>query len=210
MQTKDILGVPCEIANPKIRAAIRTVMERIQARHPRDWARIRRRVRSFGYIPLGEDPRTTGYWHGDQPHPDHDAVEAAIDAGRWRWVQRVEDWRFYRTGQIRFAKRMARMETAQMLALVAHELGHVATRVGDFNRRDAAAGGDEEWAAELAADFYAAKWGFEKELREHWKLRSFGHHCAPPGEVVCYGERYFRVDHRYYPRMLRSRPRDFR
>jgi len=36
MQKKDILGVPCETANPKIRAAIRTVLERIQARHPWD------------------------------------------------------------------------------------------------------------------------------------------------------------------------------
>ncbi len=194
MKAEAILGVPCEIANPKIRAAIQTVLERIQARHPRDWARIRRRVRSFGYIPPGEDPCTTGYWHGDQPPPDHEEVDAAIDAGRWRWVQRVEDWRFYRTGQILFSKRMARMETSQMLAVVAHEIGHVATRVGDFNRRDEAAGGDAEWASELAADFYAAKWGFEKELREHWKTRAFGHHCVPPGKVVSFGDRYYRVD----------------
>jgi hypothetical protein len=65
------------------------------------------------------------------------------------------------------------------VAVVAHALGHVCTRKNDFFERD---GLDAEWASEVCADFYAYRWGFGRNIGQHRRSRSFGHHGPGPGQ----------------------------
>jgi hypothetical protein len=55
--------VTVEIRHPQVLTATRYVIRMVR-RHPRDWARLRRRVRSFRYL-ITEDDKTLGEWRYD-------------------------------------------------------------------------------------------------------------------------------------------------
>jgi hypothetical protein len=68
----------------------------------------------------------------------------------------------------------------RLISTFAHELGHAATCQEDRNRRKAPF---DEWDSELAADWYAYKWGFGREIARHRKIRDWGHHLTAPGST---------------------------
>jgi hypothetical protein len=65
-----------------------------------------------------------------------------------------------------------------LIATVAHELGHAATRWEDTTRRG---GPSDEWKSELAADWYAYRWGFGRAIARGRKTRAWLHHLGGPG-----------------------------
>jgi hypothetical protein len=67
-------------------------------------------------------------------------------------------------------------------ATIAHELGHAMTRYEDIWRRNCSF--NSEWASELAADWYAYRWGFGREIAASRKGRHFAHHCVGPGQTI--------------------------
>jgi hypothetical protein len=97
------------------------------------------------------------------------------------------------------------------LGVVAHELGHAATRrFDDLPRRQAPS---DEWASELTADWYAYRWGFGRQVAHFRKHRDWGHHCVGPGgkfsmDYPCRDGRlrrfYFRVTRNFCVRRVRS------
>jgi hypothetical protein len=59
---------------------------------------------------------------------------------------------------------------------------------------------DDEWASELAADYYAYKWGFGRAIAKDRPQRHIGHHACGPGQ--CIGilgdeEHWYRVSRRF-------------
>jgi hypothetical protein len=77
---------------------------------------------------------------------------------------------------------------------VAHELGHVAATDHDQASRHAP---DDEWASELAADWYAYRWGFGRDIARDRPTRRFVHHAVGPGQVIGVGDRWYRVSQRF-------------
>jgi hypothetical protein len=66
-----------------------------------------------------------------------------------------------------------------LLPVLAHELGHVCTTEAVFKRRRAI---DWLWGFEMAANWFACRWGFGRELRRMMRLQHWTHHCVPPGK----------------------------
>ncbi len=64
--------------------------------------------------------------------------------------------------------------------VLAHELGHAATRSEDLERRGPIS---DEWSSELAADWYAYKWGFGRQIARERKTRDWLHHGPCPGST---------------------------
>jgi hypothetical protein len=62
--------------------------------------------------------------------------------------------------------------------LIAHELGHACTTFEDLLRRGEV--DTDEWRSELAADWYAYKWGFGKIIARDRRFRGWAHHGAAP------------------------------
>ncbi len=194
-----ILGIPSQIQNARIGRAIRTVLGAVR-RHRRDWARLRRRVVDFRYPPRPEDPSTQGEWNVDPEDVGRLHRLIADDQSRWGDPEPC----FTARGWITISRRAARLPWPRLIALVAHECGHVATRERNFTCRD---GVSSEWTSELCADMYAFKWGFERQIRINEPFRGFGHHCVLPGKKI--GEdhdgttTWWRVDRRFHLRPLR-------
>ena len=92
---------------------------------------------------------------------------------------------------VKFNRRLNDEPVGFPRAVVAHEIGHVATEAEDLLRRNAP---EAEWAHEATADWYASKWGFRDDLeRSMWPTRDFGHHGPSPGETITYGDVVYRV-----------------
>lgn len=194
-----ICGIACEIRAERVRRAIGRVLRAIR-RHPRDWSRIRRRVRGFVYFERGqEEPGTSGQW----VHDPEDARRLGPQTERPETWGRVEG-QWQASGYIRLSRAITRLRQVDLVAIIAHECGHVATRARDFDRREKY--GDGEWASELCADFYAARWGFERELRLQAPRRNVAHHAVLPGAILTEGEgveeRRYRVDRHFYLRPI--------
>ena len=191
-----IYGIACEIRAERVRRAIERVLRAIR-RRPRDWSRIRRRVRGFVYFERDqEEPGTLGEWVHDPKEarrlgPQDDPKTWGRVEGRWQ-----------ASGYIKLSRAITRLRQVDLVATIAHECGHVATRYRDFDRRERY--GDGEWASELCAEFYAARWGFERELRLQAPRLDVAHHAALPGAVLIEGEgveeRRYRVDRHFYLR----------
>jgi hypothetical protein len=163
---RTIDGIPCTIRSRKVEAAIRTVFAAIQ-RHPRDWNRLRTRLLGIDWLPREEGrDGTMGEWVADADF-DYPGTEE----------------HFRTRGEIWLSRTLARYPLDRVIATVAHECGHVATRWRDFDARERVSG-DSEWSSELCADMYAFRWGFEQQIRADGPHRALGHHCAPPGEVL--------------------------
>jgi hypothetical protein len=199
-RSRKICGIECEIRAERVRRAIGRVLRAIR-RRPRDWSRVRRRLRGFVYFERRqEEPGTPGEW----VHDPEEARRLGPQTERPETWGRVEgNWQA--SGCIRLSRAITRLRQGDLVAIIAHECGHVATRAREFDRREKY--GDGEWAAELCADFYAARWGFERELRLWAPRRNVAHHAGLPGAVLIEGvgaeERRYRVDRHFYPRSLK-------
>lgn len=201
---KKILGIPCEIRSERIRRGIGRVLRAIR-RHPRDWARVRRRVLAFRYIEKVPSDETVARWLIDED----EARRIGPHRGRPQTWGRAEG-RWNAHGWVEIRRREARVDLSDIVATIAHECGHVATRERDFGKRDSCYT-DSEWASEMSADFYAFKWGFEKELRKHNQERRLGHHGGLPGEIIAIDaipemdmpEQRLKVDRNFYLRRVR-------
>lgn len=197
-----ILGIPCDLRSPKLRDAIQTVLAAVADGHPRDWARLRRRVLGFHPLDLTTAPGMLGKWVVDA-HEGRAYLEDEERRFQARVRSPVIDARHHVRGVVLIAPGAARLSSTQLLGLVAHECGHVATREGDFMAREAAFR-DGEWASELCADRYAFHWGFEAGIRAFAKIRSIGHHCVLPGDWIEYGGARLKVDRNFFIRPVRT------
>jgi hypothetical protein len=142
-----------------------------------------------------------GAWIHDDDDVRRLNAEVTSDTPRLWWRQGEGDW--FARGWIGLSRPLtARLSAEQLVALLAHECGHVAARLRDFHVRDT--GLYAEWASEACADRLAFRWGFEREIRADAPHRSLGHHGVLPGEVVWVGDKAFRVDRHF---IIRPCPR---
>lgn len=100
-----IYGIPCLVQSPKLREAIRFVLNQIRTHAPEDFKRIQRRVIRFG---------------------DRNS------ASGWKKQTMARFLNFSGTGVIEFSKKI-RPEDLKLS--VAHELGHACGRPRDVRKR---------------------------------------------------------------------------
>lgn len=153
-----IYGIPCHLRRPSSRAEARRVLRAIRQRRPADFERLRKAVR--GIHPMDDDGEgTEGRWAPDnKPESDFDSDDKP---GVIHLVE-IED-------------------TSHFGANLAHELGHAATREIDKDRRGAVY--TNGLASELAADWYAYRWGFGRRIAQDRKTRNRLHHGPVPGST---------------------------
>jgi len=153
-------------------------------------------------LDLATTPDTLGKWvvDAEEGRAYHEDEERRFLA---RVRSPVIDPRHHVRGVVLIAPRAARLSPTQLLGLVAHECGHVATRELDFMTREAAFR-DGEWSSELCADRYAFRWGFEAGIRALAMIRSIGHHCVLPGDWIEYEGVRLKVDRNFFIRPVRS------
>jgi hypothetical protein len=177
-KTGPIYGIPCSLGSQELRRTICSVLQQIRQRSPRDFARIRTLVREFAALPESEGG-TLGQWNRD--------TRFDLDS----------------PGVVELSA-----DTAHLVALIAHELGHVCTREEDFLARDNGVHG--EWSSEMCADYYAYRWGFGREIARHRKSRDWSHHGPAPGATFTIsGDQdgiwhCYRVTRRFYLRFLQT------
>ena len=161
-----------------MRAVVDFVLKRIQERSPEQYAAIRYLVR--GIVPLSKGQQgdgTMGQWVNEEA--------IAEDPSTWGDDQnRVP-------GTLFLAENV--LDDDQAIANVAHEFGHACTTLENVDARSV---GNEEWAHELSADYYADKvWGFHDEIERSRISRQANHHGPKPGEPVIYcGKKYLITD----------------
>jgi hypothetical protein len=188
-----INGIPCTIESHRIQDAIRQVFAAIQ-RHPRDWARLRRRVQRIGWLPADKGHEAVGWWLPDEDDVRRLNAQVTPDTPRLWWRQGEGGW--FARGWIGLSRPLtAELPDVNLIALVAHECGHAVARLREFTARDT--GLFAEWANEACADRLAFRWGFEAEIRADAPTRRLSHHGVLPGEVVCVGDKAFRLDRHF-------------
>ena len=186
-------SIPCEIRSAVVRRAVSEVFEAIHS-HPRDWARLCRRVRRVGWL-SGAEERVLGEWRVDRAEVMQLCDETQRNPRLWH-RQGTEP--YLARGWIGLPRGAARRPAEHLVALLAHECGHAVTRARDFNARERY--GDGEWASELCADMYAFRWGFEAQMRAEAPFRDFTHHAVLPGQTIWQGDVAYRVDRRFFVR----------
>ena len=137
-------------------------LARIFKRNPSDFRRLKNMVRAI--IPF-EDPE------------DGDLGQYCPASANF------EDPQTYGYGQDDtpcVIKLLDSLSTNSIPGVLAHELGHAATTENDRIRRGATS---DEWRSELAADWYAYKWGFGREIAKQRKSRDWVHHGPKPGAI---------------------------
>ncbi len=155
--------IPCISCNLFVIDSIKTTLDRIRSKAPEDYDRLVVQVIAFVVCEMEEENTN----------------------GMWMRLRRCEDFR--RTAGLAFLASPGLVllrkgfQTEELVALIAHELGHAATVYADYMRRGPVS---EEWQWELAAAWYAYKWGFGREIARHRKNRDWGHHYAGPGKIV--------------------------
>ena len=163
-----ICGIRVQIKNKRLRKAIRDVLLAIQERRPKDLTRLRSQVRAI--VPLSDEEAadgTSGEW---KPTP--------VDPADFPWGMIPYELEMRPPGEVAVWEGL---EESQLVATLAHEFGHACTTSDVLERRNATS---DEWASELAADWYAYKWGFGRQIARARKGRDHVHHCAGPGQIV--------------------------
>ncbi|OFX10248.1 MAG: hypothetical protein A2516_08450 [Alphaproteobacteria bacterium RIFOXYD12_FULL_60_8] len=152
-----IWGIQSSLGPGKVQRAVREVLAQIESRHPRDFERIKRRVKEIRPL-FGRwrQEGTLGVWIADEGG--------------------IGNFDFTSLGVVGLA-----LDLHDAVAVVAHEFGHVCTQEEDFAKREAAG---SEWASELCADYYAYKWGFGRLIAQQRPRREFSHHGPTPGDDV--------------------------
>lgn len=163
---KTILGLRCSL-DEEFGEVVRKVLRQIQRRSPRDFQRLCEAVRDI--VPL------TGHEEADGTLGEFTRcpVPENIADDRAQWDKWNDCWPH--PGVVKVSTH------AEFLAgVLAHEFGHACTRWEDLERRRAPT---DEWASELAADWYAYKWGFGRLIAREKKTRDLLHHGPCPGET---------------------------
>jgi hypothetical protein len=170
-------GAPCSVRGaPAVCAQVERVIKAVR-RFPRDYSRLSARVAGFRLLTRRECAEgTRGEFKrlGPRlvPHPVFGEV-----------FEDDQDCR----GVIFFARDVDP-------GVIAHEFGHAVSTDADMARRRAP---DDEWASELAADWYAYKWGFGRDVARARSSRRLGHHGPGPGQLIGLGERWYRASRRF-------------
>lgn len=174
-----VAGIPCGIDNARVQKAIDVVIRQIQSRAPLDYQRICDHVKAFTWL------------------PEQEAAKGIL--GRWKRKSGGEVWE-RGSGAVQLARKVPTLPEPRLIATIAHELGHVATREEDFWKRD---GVDAEWASEACADYYAYKWGFGRQIRADYKANPNLAHRLLPGEIIeIEGIGAFKMTRHFYLRPL--------
>ena len=157
-----IYDIPCYLRNAISREGVRKTLQQILDRNPKDFRRLQRLVREIQPYDDADDG-TLGIWVEDKP--------VSGDPATW-------DYGYGETPGV--LKIVEDSSIEELPGLIAHELGHAATREEDLERRGAL---EDEWQSELAADWYAYKWGFGRQIARMRKTRDHMHHGPPPGST---------------------------
>ena len=158
-----ICGIPVTIKNRRLRGTIRRVLAQIRSRRPADFKTLRRKVLSID--PLSNEETADGTAGQFEP-----LLEPAEEFGMHE--------EGHPPGRICLPEDSSGDEA---MGTIAHELGHACTTLEDRERRGNAG---EEWASELAADWYAYRWGFGRQIAKDRKRRRLSHHCSAPGKWI--------------------------
>ena len=161
--TKTLIhNIPCYLRDPILIEGARATLQKILDRCPKDYRRLQKLVRVI--LPYDDaDEGDIGIWEADSP--------ISGDPATW-------DYGFGDTPGV--LKVVANIPLEDLPGLLAHELGHAVTRYEDLGRRGAL---DDEWRSELAADWYAYKWGFGRQIARARKTRHRLHHGPLPGST---------------------------
>ncbi len=179
MKTKSILGVPCSLRSATMRAAVEQVLQQIQQRQPKDFARLVPLVRDITLVPKRDIAAgVMGEWQRDNRYVDPDYL---IAMGRGDEVGRG-------------VLLLTDAPSDELSAIIAHEFGHVCTRDEDLQRRGDV---DGEWASEFAADWYAYRWGYGRMIACNRKTRHLLHHGATPGQVFEVDDQRYRLSRNF-------------
>lgn len=156
-------GIRCSLRTSEARNGTRMVLQQIRSRFPKDYERLKARVREICPLPTEEtEDGTLGEWK------EIPGLEVPEDRSTWG---RVEGVLYVKDGK-----------GDHLIPTIAHELGHACTRWRDLERRGAVP--FDEWRSEMTADWYAYKWGFGKQTAKARKSRAWRHHGPPPGSEV--------------------------
>ena len=179
-----LYGFRCSIDDPKLLRGLRIVFKQIRQRYPADYRRIRRRLLAIRWMARKKS-------------------NAGIDGQVIREKQGLERYSDPRC-LILIARALSDEPEFKIRAVVAHELGHVATRLIDEERRQAFS---DEWSRELAADWYVYRWGFGKDMARLRKHRDPEHPFlnATPGQVISISGRRYLLTRNLIVHSLRSR-----
>ncbi len=157
-----IEGIECRLARRESVRTVQRVLEQIGSRKPKDFDRLRDRVRKI--VPLSRSMAEDGTLGFCQPL---DFAKAG-DPSTWRY-------------QLEPPVVVHLLEKQKHLtATAAHEFGHACERPDDLFRRGQVP--LDEWRSELTADWYAYRWGFGRLIAAWRKTRAWSHHGVAPGE----------------------------
>jgi len=176
-------GIPCIGCSKLFLKAIETTLNRIRSKAPKDYKRLIDVVQAFVACEM-EDESICGGWVRTQ------------DAAYAYDLEEV-------SGRILLNKNL---QVDLLTSVVAHELGHAATRFEDKANRGPMS---EEWQSECAADWYAYKWGFGQEIARRRHLRNWMHHGAGPGKIfeeIVDGVAYkYKLSRNFVARLIETR-----
>lgn len=155
-------GILCVSCDSLIYDGIKTTLDRIRKKAPKDYNRLIGLVLAFVSCEMGE----------------------GIVLGRWINVRRREEYMNTEGLDLEGAPGLVLLEKSispeVIICVVAHELGHAATLIDDLERRGPVS---EEWQHEMAAEWYMYKWGFGRESARQRKNMNVAHHGAGPGQT---------------------------
>jgi len=170
-------GIRCKLRKAGARKAVGKVLRQIKQQFPKDYERLKSRVREI------------------RPLTKRNTEDGTL--GEWKKLSETKDPRTWgREDGVLYLKED---EGDRLIPTTAHELGHTCTQLTDLLRRGEVP--FEEWASELTADWYAYKWGFGRQIAKARKTRNWNHHGPPPGggfTLTMDGRDYkFRVSRRF-------------
>lgn len=146
--------IPCDFEEQTYLDAIQTTLDIIKTKRLKDYLRIIKLVKSIGPI-KNEFDGTLGEWKSP--------------------------WGPETSGHIILARNLSGDE---LIAVIAHEFGHVATTFEDLILRKCPCA--DEWTSEVCADWYVYKWGFGRKLAKLRKSLDKMHHGPQPGYLLEY------------------------
>ena len=165
---KPVFAIPCYVTD-NLRKGVKKTLQQIQDKYPKDFLRLQKLVRAIQPYDDAEEG-DVGIWKEDSPIYGNRATLDNSYGETPGVINLVED-----------------IQIEDLPGILAHELGHAATRPEDLERRGPIS---DEWQSELAADWYAYKWGFGRHIARQRKNRAWLHHGPPPGSsfTVSYGD----------------------
>ncbi len=166
----------------------------ILERAPEDFRRLRWRVLDFRWL-LEEEVEDGNEGHFDAKKPSELPPEAEEPAYR---IIDEHNW----PGEIKLFRELT---GSRLIAIVAHELGHAATRSEDTQRRLRR---NEfpyrRWIDDACANKYAFKWGFSKQIRKEQKSRDPNRSMVLPGHTIPSDGDVYKMTPNFYLRKISS------